>query len=566
MSMNQHNQEENTKMETENIQTEKAKNAKGTALRLTKLLLKQKWSLIVILVSVIASSLFNLFSPMVIGDIINVIFDGVKAAAVKGEVFAVNFQTIGMLVMLLFSLYTLSAGFNYLQEFNMAHVAQRLTLLMREKLSAKLNRLPLKFFDSHKKGDILSRATSDLEKVADTLQDGLSQLLSAIVGVLGGLIVMIRISPMLTLIALVTIAIGMTVAGFISSKTQKSHAKNQAALGSLNAGIEEAFTGNTVIKAFNLEADTAQKVKTLNEELYQSSKKAQFLTFLVNPVIRLLNQLGYVAVAIKGSLMVIAGRITIGDIQAFIQYVNQISEPITQFAYITNSLQGAVAAAERVFNIMDEADEVSDPQKPMVLTKPQGDVVFKNVRFGYSDDAILMNDVCIHAKAGSKIAIVGPTGAGKTTLVNLLMRFYELQGGKIMIDGVNIADMRRNDLRNIMGMVLQDTWLFGGTIEENIAYSRMDASKEDVRKAAIAARADRFIRTLPEGYHTVLDNDASNISRTTSATHHCQGYSRRSFYLNIRRSNFKRRYSYRDRNSKGHGYAYERANQLCDCP
>ena len=512
MNMNQNNHDKQTNMEPEEVLVDKAKNVKGTAFRLIKQLLKQKWRLLVILVSIIAGSLFTLLSPMVIGKTINIIFDGIKKAALYGETFSVNFQTIGIFMVSLLVLYVLSAAFSYLQEYTMAHVAQKLTLTMRQDISAKLNRLPLSFYDSHKKGDILSRATSDLEKVADTLQDGFTQLFTAVVGVVGGLIIMIGISPMLTLIALVTIVFGLIISGFISTKTQKNHAKSQKALGNLNAGIEEAYTGNSIINAFNLQEETTEKVERLSEDLYRSSKKAQFLTYVVNPIIRLVNQLGYVVVAVRGAIMAINGVISIGDIQAFIQYVNQISEPITQLSYIGNSMQGAIAAAERVFEIMDEADETADCRNPQTLSDLNGSVIFDHVRFGYSEDSILMNNININVKAGSKIAVVGPTGAGKTTLVNLLMRFYELQSGKIMIDGVNIAKMRRNDLRSIMGMVLQDTWLFGGTIEANIAYSCATATKQEVRQAAVAARADGFIKTLPDGYDTILADDASNIS------------------------------------------------------
>jgi ATP-binding cassette subfamily B protein len=281
----------------------------------------------------------------------------------------------------------------------------------------------------------------------------------------------------------------------------------------MNGTIEEAFTGNHVIKAFNMEQDTIRNVEALNQALYKAVRKSQFITYAVDPAIRLFNQIGYILIAVQGALLVTQGRISIGNIQAFFQYVNQASEPLTQIAHIFNSMQGAIAAAERVFALLDEADEVADPQKPREIASPTGNVSFEHVRFGYHDNAILMNDINFQVKAGDKIAIVGPTGAGKTTLINLLMRFYELQGGKITIDGVNITEMNRSGLRSLLGMVLQDTWLFGGTVEENIAYSRENATQLEVMQAAKAARADHFIRTLPAGYQTVLDDEASNISQ-----------------------------------------------------
>lgn len=298
----------------------------------------------------------------------------------------------------------------------------------------------------------------------------------------------------------------------ISGKTNRYYAANQAALGKLNANIEEAFTGNNVIKAFNLQESMVKTNDELNETLRKTSTKAQFITYAINPMIRLMGQIGYVVIAVRGALSVISGTISIGDIQAVFQYVGQISEPVTELSYTMNTLQGAVAAAERVYDILDEPEETPDSATSVMLPQPKGDVSFEHVRFGYSDDKILMQDIDIHVKAGSKIAVVGPTGAGKTTLVNLLMRFYELQGGTITIDGVDIKEMSRKELRSILGMVLQDTWLFNGTVAENIAYGREDATMEEIRKAAKAARVDYFIRTLPQGYDTVMDDELIGVS------------------------------------------------------
>lgn len=492
---------------------EKAKNVKGTSFRLLKKLLEQKWKLILVFVSIIIGSVFNILSPKLLGVAINQIFDGIQEKAKSGGYFQVNFETMGAVLLSLLGLYLCSSLFSYIQQNTMASVSQTLSLGLRREISEKLNRLPLRYFDRHKKGEILSKVTNDLEKVADTLQDGLTQLFSSVVGIVGAFVMMTMISPILTLIAVGTIFASLVIAALVSNKTQRSFMVNQEALGRLNGSIEESFTGNMVIKSFNLEEQIIQDTEVMSENLCRAGKRAMFMIYVISPVIRLVNQLGYVAVAIRGAWSVIRGTLTIGDIQAFIQYVNQVSEPVTQVSYTVNSLQGAVAAAERVFKLLDEPEEAADDDAPVVLSAPKGDVSFEHVRFGYSDDVILMKDISFRVKAGSKIAIVGPTGAGKTTLVNLLMRFYELQDGRITIDGMDIARMKRKDLRSLMGMVLQDTWLFGGTIWENIAYSKEQATEEEVRSAAGAARADHFIRTMPKGYDTVLSDEISSLSQ-----------------------------------------------------
>lgn len=495
------------------MSAERARNAKGTALRLLKKLMEQRWKLLVVIVSIIISSVFTVLSPKLIGIAINQIFNGIQSAAAGGGPFRVSFETMGMILLGLAGLYLLSSLFSFIQQNTMAGISQTLSLSLRKEVSAKLNRLPLKYFDRHSKGEILSRITNDMEKVSDTLQEGMIQFLSSMVSILGAFLMMLFISPLLTLIAFGTIFASLLVAALISQKTQRSFSANQEALSRLNGSIEEAFTGNTVIKAFNLEDQMIENTRVLNDSLYREGKKALFMNYAISPVIRLIGQFGYVAVAIRGAMYAIQGRISIGDIQAFIQYVNQVSEPITQFSYTWNSLHGAVAAAEHIFQILDEEEEIPDTPEPLAIPEPKGSVSFEHVHFGYSEDAILMQDISFDVEAGSKIAVVGPTGAGKTTLVNLLMRFYELQGGRITIDGTDISKMRRADLRSLMGMVLQDTWLFGGTIWENIAYGRTDATEEEIYQAARAARADHFIRTMPEGYDTVLDNEISSFSQ-----------------------------------------------------
>ncbi|WP_417090052.1 ABC transporter ATP-binding protein [Eubacterium maltosivorans] len=495
------------------MSAEKARYAGKTAKRLFSKLLEQKGKLIVVLISVVFSCAFTLAAPMVIGQAINQIFDSVRHSLETGAAFTMNFSAMGQILGLLLCLYVFSAAFNYLQQYLMASVSQKLTLSLRESLSAKLARMPLSYFDSHKKGDILSRATNDLEKVADTLQEGLMQFIITIVTIIGAVTLMLVISPLLTLIAFVMIIVGMVITALVARRSQHCFARNQKTLGELNGHIEEFFTGQVVIKAFNREDASTQTVEEVNERLYAASRNAQFITFAVNPLIRLMNQIGYVLIAVMGAFFVIQGRLSLGVIQAFFQYVNQASEPITEAAYIFNSMQAAIASAERVFEVLDKEDEVPDISPAKALTEPKGDVRFEHVRFGYSPNRLLMKDISIDVKAGEKIAVVGPTGAGKTTLINLLMRFYELDGGRILIDNIDIRDLRRGDLRSQFGMVLQDTWLFGGTIEDNIAYGRKAATREEIVHAAKAARADHFIRTLPQGYQTILNDEASNISQ-----------------------------------------------------
>lgn len=419
---------------------------------------------------------------------------------------------MGNIMFAILVLYLLGALFNYIPQYILAGVSQKLTLSLRESISGKLNRLPLRYYDTHKKGDILSRVTSDLEKVADTLQEGLTQFISAVITITGAFVMMLSISPSLTLVALLTIIVSMTAAVLISMKTNRYYAKNQSALGELNANIEESFTGNSLIKAFNLQEEMIKNNDELNEKLRKTSLNAQFITYAINPLIRLLGQIGYVVIAVRGAMSVISGTISIGEVQAIFQYINQISEPVTEMSYTLNSLQAAIASVERVYQIEDELEELPDATNEVLLPTPRGNVSFEQVRFGYSDDKILMENIDFRIQAGSQIAVVGPTGAGKTTLVNLLMRFYELQGGRITIDGVNIRDMNRKELRSILGMVLQDTWLFNGTIAENIAYGYEDASMEEIIGAAKAARIDHFIRTLPQGYQTILDDELTGIS------------------------------------------------------
>ena len=490
----------------------RAQNIKGTLKRFFKDLMKQRGKIIFTFFCLAVSAVCTIITPTLIGEAINQIFDGVQKAREVGGTFTVNLATMGGIMLAILILYLLGALFNYIPQYILASVSQNLTLSLRESISGKLNRLPLRYYDTHKKGDILSRVTSDLEKVADTLQEGLTEFISAVITIIGAFAMMLFISPSLTVIALLAIIVSMAAAVLISIKTNRFYAKNQSALGELNANIEESFTGNSLIKAFNLQAEMMKTNDELNENLRKASLNAQFITYAINPLIRLMGQIGYVVIAVRGAMSVISGSISIGEVQAIFQYINQISEPVTQMSYTLNNLQAAIASVERVYQIEDELEEMPDATDKEILPKPKGNVSFEQVRFGYSDERILMKDIDIQIKAGSKVAVVGPTGAGKTTLVNLLMRFYELQGGRITIDGVNIKDMSRRELRSILGMVLQDAWLFNGTIAENIAYGRGDAPMEEIIQAAKAARIDHFIRTLSQGYQTIIDDELAGIS------------------------------------------------------
>ncbi|PRR77407.1 putative ABC transporter ATP-binding protein [Clostridium liquoris] len=498
---------------TDDTSVERAKNAKAVTKRLIRILGKQKLKFLAILISVLISSSLIIAEPLVIGKAIDKLYNGIKASIATGVKFHVNISTMGEITGLLLLIYIATSLFKYFEQYMMAGVSQTLTLGLRKELSDKLNRLPLKYYDSHKKGDILSRATNDLERVADSLQEGLMQLITSVVTMTLAVIAMVTISPMLTLIIAVTLMVSMLATTKFANKIEGYFANNQETLGELNGFIEETFTGQLVIKAFSKEEDALQDFKEVNQRIYDASRKAEFYAYAIEPFIRFLGKIGYVIVAVIGGVFAVNGTLTLGNIQAFLQYVDQCSEPMTQISYILNMLQSAVASAERVFEILDEEEEAPEELVCKNIDNPRGEVAFEHVKFGYSDNAILMNDINLNLSAGSTIAIVGPTGAGKTTLVNLLMRFYEIQGGRITIDGVDIKEMSRSSLRTMFGMVLQDTWIFHGSIQENIAYSRMDASLDDVILAAKAAHADHFIRTLPEGYKTILEADGSNVSQ-----------------------------------------------------
>jgi len=395
----------------------------------------------------------------------------------------------------------------------MAGIAQRTVYALRRDVDAKLARLPLKFFDARTHGEILSRVINDMDTIATTLQQNMTQLITSLITLVGVIIMMLTISPLLTLIVLVTLPLYGFVTGVIARRSQRYFAQQQRELGQLNGHVEDMFTGHTIVKAFGHEERSVERFNTINDRLYGAAWKAQFVSGIIMPLMNFIGNLGYVIIAVVGGIFATQGRITVGDVQAFIQYSQQFTWPIVQTANIVNVIQSTIASAERVFELLDETEELPDRADAITLDDPHGDVTLEHVHFSYSSDKPLIEDLNIDVRQGQTIAIVGPTGAGKTTLVNLLMRFYEIGGGGISVDGIDIREIKRGSLRSVFGMVLQDTWLFNGTIRDNIAYGSQDATEEDIVRAAQAAHADHFIRTLPDGYDTILNEDASNISQ-----------------------------------------------------
>ncbi|QXE17917.1 ABC transporter ATP-binding protein [Clostridium sp. 001] len=508
--LNEENSTDAISFDTE-MSVEKAKDTRKTVIRLIKLLLNQKWKIIIVIFFTIISLAFTMTAPLIFSKAINTIYDGIKNVSHTGY-FNINFNIIKKLSLILLIIYLLSSFANYIEQNIMAAVSQTLVLSIRKNISTKLSKVPLKYYDTHKKGEILSRISNDLEKVSETLQSGMMQFITAVLTIIGAVSLMLSINWILTLIAIFTIIMGGIATSIIGKKSINYFSNRQESLGKFNGQIEEYFTGQMVVKTFNMEEEIINRVEITNNKLYSDEKKAQFITYAIDPLIRLMNQIGYVLIASLGAVFVIQGRLSIGLIQAFFQYVDQASEPLTEAAYILNSMQAAIASLERVFEILDEDESETDPINYKTILNPKGNVTFENVQFGYGEELIIKG-INLEVKAGQKVAIVGPTGAGKTTLINLLMRFYELNDGKIKIDGIDITELKRSDLRSLFGMVLQDSWLFDGSVKDNIAYSRERAAISEIKEAAELARADYFIRTLPHGYDTVLNDENSSISQ-----------------------------------------------------
>jgi ATP-binding cassette, subfamily B, multidrug efflux pump len=492
---------------------QKAKNFRGTLIRLLGYLKPQKYLLLVVLVAAVISTIFNIVGPKILGLATTKLFEGMilKMRGVPGA--AVDFAYIAQILLLLGGLYIISAVFNYIQQYIMAGVAQKTVYKLRQEVEEKFDRLPLKFFDAHTHGELLSRAVNDMDNISSTLQQSLTQLITSVVTVVGVTVIMLTISPLLSLVVFLTLPLSLLVTTIIAKRSQVYFAGQQRALGELNGHVEEMYTGHKIVKAFGHESESIAEFEELNDKLYNSGWRAQFVSGMIMPLIMFIGNLGFVAVSVIGGIMVTNRAITIGDVQAFIQYTRMFSQPITQLATIANVIQLTIASAERIFELLDEQEEIAEAADAKVIEFPQGEVQFQHVKFSYKEDVPLIEDMTIDVTSGQTIAIVGPTGAGKTTLVNLLMRFYEINGGEILVDGVPITELERGNLRRMFGMVLQDTWLFSGTIQENIAYGREDATKEEIVRAAKAAQADHFIRTLPESYDTVLNQEATSISQ-----------------------------------------------------
>ncbi|MBS7130836.1 MAG: ABC transporter ATP-binding protein [Clostridium sp.] len=493
------------------------KNTKKTIRRLMETLKTQNKKLIIVGVLALLSSIFYAVIPLMVGVAINNLVNAINSFDKSVSVLSMVAQALAMPVLMLVLISIVNSFLTYIQQYIISSVGENLTLSLRKDISKKINKLPLKYFDSHKKGDVMSRVTTDLEKVSLVMQVGFMQFISSCFTIIFTIISMLILNLKLSLLIFIFIGISAIATNYVSSLSQRYYAYNFDAMGELSGKIEEVYSGNPIVKIFNQQENVIQEVTELNKKQFEANRKAQFIDFAIYPTIRLLNQLGFIATAIVGGIMTLNGQISLGGIQAFLQYVNQVSEPVTQASYVIMSLQSAIAGAERVFELLDEEEEVADNKlnefsfDKNLISK--GKVDFKNVKFGYTDEKTLIKNLNLEVKPNEMVAIVGPTGGGKTTLINLIMRFYELNGGAISIDGVNINEIPRNILRRQIGMVLQDTWLFEGTIAENIAYGKMDATREEIITAAKAACCDHFIRTLEHGYDTVISSETSNVSQ-----------------------------------------------------
>ena len=484
----------------------------STVVRLFSQLKGQRIRLTVVAVSIVIYVGLSIYNPMYSALVVDHLWQSIQAAWNDGIPFSISWSNMGQELTQLSIQYFLTWIFYYLQSYLMANVAESLNLELRKQIAQKLNRLPLRFFDQNMAGEILSRVTSDLDKIAEVLQTGLLKMIVAIGTVIGSLIVMFYYSVPLTCIFLIFMVISVIITQIVAKKNLRCASQRQETIGELTGIVEEYYYGRNVIKAYNHEAQSQQQVAAAAEKNRIANQKADFLTNCVNPLIRLLTRLAHVVIAIIAGNAMLNGTMTVGVVQAFFQYINQTAEPLTEASFMINSLQGALASAKRTFELLDEEEEIPDPVQPQIVEHAKGEIAFEQVSFGYNPGQLLMKNISFTAKPGQKIAVVGSTGAGKTTLVNLLMRFYEVNGGRITLDGVDTAKMTRRGLRQNFGMVLQDTWLFSGTVAANIAYSKPDATRKEIVAAARAAKVDYFIRTMPRGYDTLLDNEAANLS------------------------------------------------------
>ena len=490
---------------------EKAKDFKGTTKKLlNNYLSKYRLALVIVVIFAIGSTIFSIVGPKILGNATTEIFNGLVSKLSGGS--GIDFGKIGEILLTLLALYGLSALFSLIQGFTMTGIAQKLTYKMRNDLAKKINKLPMHYFDKKTKGEVLSIITNDIDTLSQNLNQSITQIITSICTLIGVLIMMFSISWEMTLVSLLILPVTVFIVKNVVGKSQKYFKKQQDYLGHVNGQVEEIYGGHTIVKAFNGENEAIKEFSKANKELYQSAWKSQFLSGLIFPIMNFIGNIGYVAVAILGGYLAIQGKITVGNIQSFIQYNKQFTQPINQIAQVSSMLQAMVAAAERVFEFLEEPEEVEDVENPKSTEGLKGNITFDHVKFGYDEDRIIINDFSAKVEDGQKIAIVGPTGAGKTTMVKLLMRFYDVKSGAILLDGINIKDFKREDLRKMFGMVLQDTWLFGGTIKDNIRYSKPDATDAEVIEAAKAAHVHHFIKTLPSSYDMVLNEESSNVS------------------------------------------------------
>ena len=490
---------------------EKAKDFKGTIGKLFRYIGKYKAAVVVVAIFAIGSTVFNVVCPKVLGKATTALAEGIMNKITGNG--GIDFTYIGKILLFCLGLYVLSVAFSFVQGFIMTGITQKVCYRMRREVSEKINRMPMSYFESRTYGEVLSRITNDIDTMGNGLNQSITQLITSVSTVIGVIVMMLTISPLMTLISVLILPISIMLMMFVIKKSQRFFKQQQEYVGHINGQVEEVYGGHNVIKAFNKENDVRREFHETNETLYKSAWKSQFFSGLMQPIMMFVGNLGYVAVAISGAALAIRGTIHIGDIQAFIQYVKNLTQPVQQVAQVTNMMQQMAAAAERVFELLEEKEEEQIVENPVSTEGIKGEVTFEHVKFGYNPDQIIIKDFSAHVKPGQQVAIVGPTGAGKTTMVKLLMRFYDVNGGAILLDGHNIKDFNRRELRDVFGMVLQDTWLFKGTIMENIRYGRLDATDEEVIAAAKAAHAHRFISALPGGYNMELNEEITNISQ-----------------------------------------------------
>ena len=495
-----------------NKQTEKAKDFKGTAKKIfKKYLLDYKWQLLIVLTFAIGSTVFTIVGPKISGNATTEIFNGLvnKMSGTGG----IDFAKIASILLTLVVLYVISMIFTAIQSLVMTNVSQKLTYRLRNEVAQKINHLPMKYFDKKTNGEVLSVITNDIDTFSQNMNQSITSIITALCTLIGIFIMMLTISVSMTLVSLAIIPVAVILVKFIVKKSQKYFKQQQDYLGHVNGQVEEIYGGHTIVKVFNRENEEAEAFAKLNDELYTSGWKSHFMSGLMYPIMNFAGNIGYVGIAVLGGYLAVQGKITVGNIQSFIQYDKQFTRPINEIAEISSMLQAMVAASERILEFLEEPEEEQDPENAISTEGIKGNVTFDHVQFGYNEDKVIIHDFNETVKDGQKIAIVGPTGAGKTTIVKLLMRFYDVNKGAILVDGHNIQKFKRGDLRKVFGMVLQDTWLFGGTIKENIKYGKPDATDEDVIEAAKAAHVHHFIQTLPKGYDMVIDEESNNISQ-----------------------------------------------------